>query len=474
MTRRLVYLALAGVLTSGCNAFGDAMAAHSHVVARADGSELTTDQMLAFLAQNDRITPDPSAIQRIAELWVDYTLLATAAAQDSTFAHVDLTPVVDMNVQQGLFQRLFARVVGADTTISDEELQQIYEQQQPGTRIHARHILFSVPSDATEQQRDSIHALAEKVRERAAAGEDFAKLAREYSQDPGSAAKGGDLGTFGRGQMVGPFEDAAFALKPGQISDVVETPFGFHIIQVLSRDTPDMKSMGPQFRQQVIQQREQKRLQAYVDSLSKLADIKVLKDAPSVAKDVVQRPNEEVGQGQRRRALVQYKGGAVTVGDVLDLARRSSPRDRAQLASMPDQQMHNVLERMAQNQLVLQEARKLDLGPTEAQLDSMRTDLQGRLRTATMRIGLVPVHPQPGETVNAAIQRRVESLINGIIAGRGNLLDLGALSYELRKSYNGAIYPSSFSTVIDAWKKQQGTSSGSSGSAPAPSNPGDE
>ncbi len=99
-------------------------------------------------------------------------------------------------------------------------------------QVKASHILIRLPQGADEKTRAQKLAQAEKVLAKARAGEDFAKLAKAHSEDPGSAAKGGDLGLFGRGMMVKPFEDAAFALEPNSVSDLVETQYGFHIIRV--------------------------------------------------------------------------------------------------------------------------------------------------------------------------------------------------------------------------------------------------
>lgn len=125
--------------------------------------------------------------------------------------------------------------------ITDEDALKYFNEV---SQVRARHILIKVEENADEKTIEEKRKLAESIRQRVLNGEDFARLAKEYSEDEGSKENGGDLGFFGRGQMVKEFEDAAFSLKPGEISEVIKTKYGFHIIQVL-----DVKTKGESYDQ---------------------------------------------------------------------------------------------------------------------------------------------------------------------------------------------------------------------------------
>jgi peptidyl-prolyl cis-trans isomerase D len=127
----------------------------------------------------------------------------------------------------------------SQVTVSDDEIKQYYTEHQAefGTQEQrqAAHILITVAKQATDAEKQAAQAKAEKVLQLVRQSpSQFAGLAKQYSQDPGSAAKGGDLGMFGRGAMVKPFEDSVFSLKVGEVSGLVQTDFGYHIIKVLA------------------------------------------------------------------------------------------------------------------------------------------------------------------------------------------------------------------------------------------------
>lgn len=142
--------------------------------------------------------------------------------------------------------------------------------------VRARHILVAVKPDATPEQKEAAKKKAEEIQAKAKAGEDFAKLASEYSDDPGSKAKGGDLGFFTTGSMVGKFEQAAFALKPGEVSGVVETEFGYHIIKQEERKPAEQQpyeSVKEQVKARCLQATQQERLNAFLEKSMKDAKV---------------------------------------------------------------------------------------------------------------------------------------------------------------------------------------------------------
>ncbi len=129
-----------------------------------------------------------------------------------------------------------AEGLAKDIPVTDEEVKRYYEdhesQYKREKEVHARHILIRMKADAPQKELDKARADAQKVLDEARKGGDFAALAKKYSQDDASAKEGGDLGFFSAKLMVPEFSEAAFALKPGQISDLVKTQYGFHIIKV--------------------------------------------------------------------------------------------------------------------------------------------------------------------------------------------------------------------------------------------------
>jgi peptidyl-prolyl cis-trans isomerase C len=137
-------------------------------------------------------------------------------------------------------QKFIETRIASQVKVSDEQVQAFYNQnkdklQQPA-RVHLRHVLIKVDPKAAAEEKKKAKDKADAILARVKAGEDFGKLAREGSDDPGSKDNGGDLSWVSKGQTVPPFEKAAFALqKPNDISPVVESQFGYHVIQLVEK-----------------------------------------------------------------------------------------------------------------------------------------------------------------------------------------------------------------------------------------------
>lgn len=151
----------------------------------------------------------------------------------------------------------------ADIKVTDKELKDAYNNVKP--EIKARHILV-----ADEKTAKEVIAKLNK-------GEDFAKLAKQYSKDTGSAQKGGDLGWFGAGKMVAEFENAAYALKKNEISGPVKTQYGYHIIQLLDKKQKDsFEKMKTKLENDIkVSKVDPAKVQTILDTLVKKAEVKI-------------------------------------------------------------------------------------------------------------------------------------------------------------------------------------------------------
>jgi peptidyl-prolyl cis-trans isomerase C len=187
---------------------------------------------------------------------------------------------VTRQIQRGLtIEELIDVKLGQKIVVSDEESKRYYDEhpnffQQP-EQVHARHILIKVAPDADEAAKAEARKNIEAVEKKVKAGEDFEALAIAHSQGP-SGPKGGDLGFFGRGQMVAPFEEAAFALEPGKVSGVVETEFGYHLIQSVEKkpaETISYEKAQDQIKEFLKQEKLQGEVAGYVEELKKAATI---------------------------------------------------------------------------------------------------------------------------------------------------------------------------------------------------------
>jgi peptidyl-prolyl cis-trans isomerase C len=173
--------------------------------------------------------------------------------------------------------------VASKVSVPDADVSAFYQQNldkfKQGDSVHASHILIGVQPTATPVQKAEAKTKAQAVLKQVRSGGDFATIARAESQDPGSAQNGGDLGFFPKGQMTPAFEEAAFKLKPGTTSGVVETPFGFHIIKVIEKQGPHTSTLaevGGQIKNFLEQGQRDTMLQQFVEQVKSRSKIEIL------------------------------------------------------------------------------------------------------------------------------------------------------------------------------------------------------
>lgn len=322
--KQLTFSMLAGLLAlvATTHAADNAPLFEDKVLVKGDGFEIKQSELdqsylqrKAELAAAGRSIPD-SAREMVEKQTVDllilkHLLLKKATAEDKTEAAKDVDEMIKKApegalasqakllglseaafkqelVDQNTATRVVTREFKPKVVITDEMSRKFYNDNLPKFEqpemVHAAHILIStksedgkdLPDDKVKEKR----ALAEKVLERARKGEDFAALAKEYSDDPGSKDNGGEY-TFPRGRMVPEFEKTAFDQTPGTISDLVTTQYGFHIIKTIEKipaKVQDFAEAEPSIKQYLSRQELQKLLQNFAETARKDPKLQILDD----------------------------------------------------------------------------------------------------------------------------------------------------------------------------------------------------
>jgi peptidyl-prolyl cis-trans isomerase C len=246
------------------------------------------DQLVAYhlLAQQSKTfkidVPDAEVEARLAEVKrgfpTEEAFKQSLTAQGITIDQLRAQTKMSLQVQKVIDAEVTTKV-----TVQDAEVGAFYQQNlerfKQGDTVHASHILIGLPQGATPAQKQEARVKAQAILKRVRGGDDFATVAKAQSQDPGSAPNGGDLGFFPKGQMTPAFEEAAFKLKPGAVSNLVETPFGFHIIKVQEKRGPrtaPLEEVGAQIKEFLTQGQRETKLEQLVAAAKGKSKVEIL------------------------------------------------------------------------------------------------------------------------------------------------------------------------------------------------------
>lgn len=225
----------------------------------------------------------PSAEDVQAELDAIRAQFPSEEAFEEALAQQNLTLAeIERNIaEQIIIEEILESDVLADARVDEAAAREFYDENpsffETPDQVRASHILV-LTQGATDDERAEARETIEMILGRLQDGESFEELAQQYSED-GTAQRGGDLGFFGRGQMVGEFEQAAFNLDVGQTSGIVETQFGYHIVRVTDRMDAGIQSFDEvqgQIEQFLGQEQQQNAFESYIERLREAADIEIL------------------------------------------------------------------------------------------------------------------------------------------------------------------------------------------------------
>jgi PPIC-type PPIASE domain len=470
MRRNLVSMAALTVVLGGCSIFS----AHTNVAASAAGQDFTSQQMATLLTSGKGVPLNTQTAELVANIWVDLTVFSQAVA-NNTF-HPDSTQIAEamwLPIVLDKARSLKDSLVSNKADVSQAEIDSAWKADKQ--RV-IQHILIKADSTSTPAEKAAARKKIDSLLNELHKGADFGVLARANSEDVGSVADSGMMPPVPENFFVPSFSKTAWALKPGQISGVVTTEFGYHIIR-----RPTQAEAARMWRQALAQDKYQQLgdslVHAYIVKLGKDKNLTVDHNAIPRVRAAVADLN---GKRDDHSTLATYTGGTFTTADFVHWveAANSDPSSgqqlEAQLRAMPDSMLPQVITGLAGSQLLINDAdqRKITVAP--ATWEAIRDSFNMAVDTLKADLGLDKLDPSAskGERSKMAATM-VSDYLDSLVQGGGRRLHLppGLLAWDMRANISSRIDGVGLKHAIDLALARTGGDSVSTGpmeKAPGP------
>lgn len=330
-----------------CGSLRDVFTAHAADAATAAGQSLSAEQLAGWASLVKGMPLQTDNVQRLARIWIDYTLFANTVASgraldDSALVLAAMWPLVS----QAKWDHFRERLVAGHTALKSGQIDSAFSA---GTIRAFQQIQLQVPPTASpvvlDQAKRKLTGVWQQLQ--ASHGGNFAALAKQYSEDA-SKASGGYMGVFHKGMLPPPFEVPAWKLAPGEMTGVVQTPYGFHIIR-----RPPLAEVRDSFTLGVQEGIDQGFDSLYIARLRSQRHLKVEKGSFAAARAALQDAD---GAEDNTTKLVTYDGGAFRVKDLVRWLRALDPSLSSTIPGANDTQLTLVLETLSTRDILLQQA----------------------------------------------------------------------------------------------------------------------
>jgi parvulin-like peptidyl-prolyl isomerase len=434
-----------------CDGLKEALTAHVDVVARAGSQELSVTRLSDMLGNSKIGVPVNREIASLVarDLWVPYQLLGAAAARGDSLSDAKaIDAAASGMIERAKLQKFMESV--AATMPSDTGSQAGYEKG-ANDLFAARHILFKFPDAPSPAAKDSVRRKAESVRAQITPA-NFGALARQHSDDPGSKERGGELGVFPRGMMVKPFGDAVVALKPGEISNVVESEFGFHIIQ---RSTWDQ--IKGQYAQQAGDRTRQHAESIYIAQAQADAKVQVKDNAVAVTKALAKDP---ISHRNDKDVIATWSGGDYTAGRLASVIMSDprAPQLTQQIQQVPDSVVRMYVKQTVEREVLLKRADSAKMGPTPEEYGNLHRDFVQAVAMTWQALRIDPKSLSDSAKTPAERERlaaaRIEAFLDKVMAGEAQPVPVPSpLQIVLMNKYESKVNPAGIDRAVERAQK---------------------